>query len=139
MSIRVTPAELPAKLAEYGPGILVPTPERDFPRVHEVLVRPAGEGVLEVPGSMAGPALRRLPADDHMTLIFQPRDPRGWVLLVDTHGAAVAAPAADGDWFCDGDRVDVGKQTTLLRLTVASAMLHRAGELKPGTRRPAPR
>lgn len=163
MSIPVSPTELPETLTSYGPGILIPTPDRDFPRIHEVLARaviidapprpaPASSARpdpstgtaeprarLEIPGSMAGPALRRLAGthpDPHCTVVFSPTDPHGWVLVIDGLAHAEPAAATGGEsaartWALGGERIDVGKQDTVLVLDVASAMLHRAGELKP--------
>lgn len=128
MTIRVPHHELADTLALYGPGIIIPTPaDGDFARVHEVVVRVVDGGrAVEVPGSLARSVINRLPADDRVTISFQPRDPHGWVLLIDGHASTTHGSWEESRWPFTGGFAVVDAQDTMVRVEVASAMLHRA-------------
>ena len=101
MSIPVPPGDLARALEEYDAGYLLTTTEG---RVKAVTVEPVLDGsTLRVAGPGGG-TLANLAGNDAVTLVFPPRAPRGYTLLVDGTGAV------------DGEDVVV---------TAASAVLHR--------------
>lgn len=112
MSIPVDVADLARALEDFGAGYLLTN--RDG-AVKVVTVEPSvTDGVLVVGGPGKG-TLANLAANPVVTLVFPPREPRGFTLLVDGTGTAA------------GDDVQV---------TPTGAVLHRAAGHADGP--PAP-
>ncbi len=103
MSIPVAVDDLAATLDGFGAGHLLSTSTDG--RIKAVTVEPTCEddGVLTIRGPGRG-SLANVAANDQVTVLFAPPEPRGFTLLVD--GRAVA----------DGED---------LAVTVSAAVLHR--------------
>jgi hypothetical protein len=102
MSIPVDVADLAKALEDFGAGYLLTTSAEGTVKV--VTVEPAVVGdvvVVEAPG---GGTVRNLAGRAAVTLVFPPREPKGFTLLVDGTGAV------------EGDDV---------RVTPTGAVLHR--------------
>jgi len=112
MSIPVDVADLAEALQDFGAGYLLTTTAG---AVKVVTVEPtASDGVLQVAGPGKG-TIAKLADNPAVTLVFPPREPRGFTLLVD--GTAEVA----------GEDV---------RITPATAVLHRPASHADGP--PAP-
>lgn len=115
MSIPVDVAKLDQALAEFDAGYLVTVSAEGAAKV--VTVEPTvSDGILLLEGPGHG-SLANSAGNARVTLVFPPAERHGFTLLVD--GTA----AADGDD---------------LRVTPASAVLHRPGAHSDGPPAPAP-
>lgn len=113
MSIPVDVADLARALEDFGAGYLLTT--RDG-AVKVVTVEPAlTDGRLHVRGPGRG-TLANLAANDRVTLVFPPREEKGFTLLV------------DGTASVQGEDVEV---------TATGAVLHRPGAHADGPPPPA--
>ena len=84
MSIPVEIGDLKSALAAFGSGYLLTTSDG---RVKVVTVDPAyDDDGFRIAGPGRG-TLANLAANDAVTLVFPPREPRGYTLLVDGRGA----------------------------------------------------
>lgn len=102
MSIPVDRAKLAEALTDFGPGYLLTTSPEG--RVKAVTVEPVADGeVLRMPWSSKGTSAN-LAANPAATLVFPPRQPHGYTLIVD----GTARPVTDG-----------------FELVAATAVLHR--------------
>ncbi len=107
MSIPVDLADLVRTLGDFDAGYLLSTAGE---RVKAVTVEPRPtHGALLVRGPGAG-SLRNVAANPAVTLLFPPREPRGYTLLVDAHAAPVEGSEED------------------LLLTADHAVLHRPAD-----------
>lgn len=84
MSIPVDPADLHRAVADFDSGYLLTT---SSPQVKVVAVDPAvtEDGTLRIDDPGKG-TLRNLEANDAVTVVFPPREPHGYTLLVDGTG-----------------------------------------------------
>lgn len=80
MSIPVDLADLARTLGEYGPGYLLSTAGG---RVKAVSAEPVLRDGVVVVGGPGGGSLRNVAANATVTLLFPPREERGYTLLVD--------------------------------------------------------
>lgn len=111
MSVKVDLDQLAGALTDFTFAYLV-TVGDDY-RAHTVAVVPAlVDGTLDI-GTVGGSTRRNLAKHDGVTLVWPPRDPGGYSLIVD----GLAQPD-------DDDR---------LRITPSRAVLHRPAAVPPAT------
>ena len=87
MSIKVDLGQLADALADFTFAYLITV--GDDHRAHTVAVAPAlADGVLDV-GSIGNTTRKNVTARDGVTLVWPPRDPGGYTLIVDGRGRPV--------------------------------------------------
>lgn len=109
MSIPVPMARLAETLACYNAGVLITSAGDTWPRVLTVEPGVVGDDLLIV--APHPEALRNVAANPLVTVVWQPREPRGYTLIVD----GWASPAGDD-----------------LRIRLDHAVLHRPGAHSDG-------
>jgi hypothetical protein len=89
MSVTVDVDQLAATLADFAVGYLITV--GDEYRAHTVAVDPIlRDGVLEV-GPVGGSTRRNVTGHDGVTLLWPPREPGGYTLIVDGRGELTEA------------------------------------------------